>query len=1136
MNQVKSETQPEHITLPPRMKATLEQYQKRVWVIKLAEGALAAIFGLVVSYLVVFGLDRLLDTPTILRVAILIMGSLGMVILFPLKYHNWVWSHRHLDQVARLLRHKFPRFGDHLLGIVELANSESEQDTSRALIEAAMQQVDAELENHDLTQAVPYPRHRRWAWATGVPLALMVIVMVVLPAASRNTLVRWLTPWRDVERYTFAQLEGESHPRVIPYAEPFNIEVSLKENSPWKPESGKARYERQSPILATRNKATYRFEMLPQTNDGDVSLQVGDARRAISIALKMRPSLTALVAQAQLPAYLERNEPLIEDVRGGQVSLVKGSSAVFKATATRDLAEATLNNRPQPVKGSHITTENIIVGTSAKYQLAWRDHFGLTAHVPQEFRVEALDDEIPTVGFNKLKNNQVILSSKVLAFEIQASDDFGVKQIGLEWEGIYDPIHNPEPSSGEKTVAAGTPTAETMAVPATFSAEREKIRPQSLRLRAFVEDYLPDRERTYSPYLVLHVLTPAEHFKWLTEQMGLWVNAAQEVHDKELQLNQANRELRDLPPEALDDPAQRIKIQQQAAAELANTAKLESLIEIGKELVREAMKNEEFDSDQLESWAEIIKKLEEIAGQKMPSVAEFLAQAAEAPGKSTEPPPQSTPAGKTEPGKPTEDPPEGPPAPPGGEPNDLEKADKYGPENKTPEGLDETPEDPNTPGSDVNVDRSKLPDGKPGYLPANPVPLVLDFESGFNESENAGQPPQIVGGMGIPVTILKGSGREDEDDTLPAAQTAELVLQAVQVQQELLETFAELTGEMNKLLMNFENSTFVKRLKAASRRQIDMAADLNTLDGFGAEANDLDNQPTRIKLAGREVAESETVFTILEDMVAYADRRPSDNYSRVLNETENTNAPSQLQNISNAIKENLIGQSTIEAEFWADTLDRWAEQLVDPLPPPPPPGELTLIILPNLPPKIILQVLRIIDGQIQLRDETRELNQAKKVIKSNVYQQRVEGLHQTQQELGQQALEVIEQIEDLPNVGEELIQRQLNKVIDATDVMDEVKEILATPDTGPQAIAAESEVIEILLETGRLPNEPLVMKVPPTSTPALMLIGSGDDGSKAFIENRAPEQAIGKAGRILPEEFRQGLDAYFDALEGNKIE
>ena len=130
--------------MPPRMKAALEQYRKRVWVIKLAEGALAAIFGLVISYLFVFGLDRLFDTPAVLRAVILAAGSVGMVILFPVKYHNWVWSHRRLDQVARLLRHKFPRFSDHLLGIVELAQSESQQGASRALVEAAMRQVDAQ--------------------------------------------------------------------------------------------------------------------------------------------------------------------------------------------------------------------------------------------------------------------------------------------------------------------------------------------------------------------------------------------------------------------------------------------------------------------------------------------------------------------------------------------------------------------------------------------------------------------------------------------------------------------------------------------------------------------------------------------------------------------------------------------------------------------------------------------------------------------------------------------------------------------------------------------------------------------------------------------------------------------------------
>ena len=37
------------VRLPLRMKATLELYRKRVWIIKLAEGALAAVFGLVLA-------------------------------------------------------------------------------------------------------------------------------------------------------------------------------------------------------------------------------------------------------------------------------------------------------------------------------------------------------------------------------------------------------------------------------------------------------------------------------------------------------------------------------------------------------------------------------------------------------------------------------------------------------------------------------------------------------------------------------------------------------------------------------------------------------------------------------------------------------------------------------------------------------------------------------------------------------------------------------------------------------------------------------------------------------------------------------------------------------------------------------
>ena len=1137
--QGKLEKQNGAVNLPPRMKAALEQYQKRVWTIKLAEGALAAIFGILVSYIIVFCLDRVFDTPTLLRVLILVVGMVGMVFLLPMKYYNWVWKHRQLDGVARLLKQKFPRFGDHVLGIVELARNREDQLSSPTLVEAAMRQVDAEVAKHNLADAVPNPRHRHWAWAAALPLVLVVIGAVVIPATSRNTFARWLTPWRDVARYTFAQLEGESGLRVVPYAEPFDVEARLKDNSPWKPESGEARYADQVPVVATRDEATYLFQLPPQTRDGQLTLRVGDTQRSIPIEPKLRPALTKLIAEVELPTYLQRSEPLVEDVRGGTLSLLKGSTAVLEATATRELSEATLNDRPQRVDGARVTTEPIstvggVSNPDTELQLAWRDRFGLAAREPQVIRLEVQEDESPTVSFNKLQNNRVVLSSEVLTFEIQAADDFGVKRVGLEWEGIGNPIHNPEPTSGEKTVSSGTPTTDVMTVAATFSAVRvfsvsTGVRPQSLRLRAFAEDYLPGRERVRSPDLVIHVLTPAEHFKWLVGQMELWMGAAQEVHDKELQLHETNRELRDLPPEALDDPAQRRKLQNQAAAERANAARLDSLIQLGAELVQEATKNEEFDPNQLESWAEILKKLEEIAGQRMPSVADLLARAAEAPGLSSGQP--SAVSNQQEPASPTAG---GPPSPSGGKPNNLEEVEKYGPESKTPpEGLDVIPEDPNTPGTGVNVDRSKQPEGKPGYIPANPTPHVVDVESGFNEEEEAGQAPQVVGGLGIPTTTLKGSGRKDEEEEPSAPQTAELVLEAVKEQQELLDAFAKLAEEMNKLLTGFENSTFVKRLKAASRRQIDIAVDLNNLDGFGKPASDaVEDEFDRGRLAEKEVAESQVASTLLQDMAAYADRRPSDGFSRVLSEMQDAIVSDQMQNMAEAIKDNFIGESTIEAEFWADTLDRWAEQLVDPLPEGEPPGEMGLVRLPNLPPEIVVEVMRIINREIQLREETRELEQAKDALTPDEYRERSIALYDTQITLAEDTREVEAQISLLPNAHEPFIQGQLEKVGRAAEVMEEVEDILAEPDTGPKAIAAITEVIEILLETGRVPNAPMIITAPPATASALMLLGIGDDSGRAFIENRSPRQATGKTGRLLPEEFRQGLDAYFDALEG----
>src|SRR5690606_11140180 len=72
--------------------------------------------------------------------------------------------------------------------------------------------------------------------------------------------------------------------------------------------------------------------------------------------------------------------------------------------------------------------------------------------------------------------------------------------------------------------------------------------------------------------------------------------------------------------------------EQQAAAERANSQRLGQLTESGEDLVRQALRNEQFDANALERWARMIEQLQDIAERKMPSVVELLKRAAEAAG------------------------------------------------------------------------------------------------------------------------------------------------------------------------------------------------------------------------------------------------------------------------------------------------------------------------------------------------------------------------------------------------------------------------------------------------------------------------------------------------------------------------
>jgi len=1080
---------PRSLQLPVSLQQQLADFRRAVWRIKATEAVAAAFSGLATAFLTLFVLDRLIETPAAVRWAIFLAACVAGAVL-PLQLHRWVWRYRRPDQLARLLARRMPRLGDQLLGVIELVRSPSEQMRSPALCQAAVAQVARETQGRDLRAATPPARHRLWlAVATLVGL-VAVALAGWFPAAASNTALRLAAPWRDTPRYTFVRFDPLPQRLIVPHGEPLELVVRLSETTRRYPLSGYLQIGRGQPQRAEmQSAAQYAFSLPPLVQPSDLRVRVGDAIQRLRVEPTLRPELTAIEAQVSLPAYLQRQEQQQLDVRGGAVSLVKGSQAVFAVTANRTLAAGRVDAQPHTPQGTKIVSSAMTVDATRTLEFDWQDELGLSGRDPLQVTVSARDDQSPAVVVEGLPRRRVVLDSEQLTFQVQARDDFGVLRVGLAWQGIGDvPVSGP--TEGERVLAAGSPEADQVAATGTFSASALGIQPQPILVRVYVEDYFPDRPRVYSAPSLLYVLDPEQHAIWLTEQLSKWHRESLEVRDRERQLHETNKRLRDLPAEQLDQPEVRREIADAAAAERANGRRLTGLTAAGEELLRQASRNPEFGVGYLQSWSEMLQILKDIAANRMPSVADLLNEAADAPRANV--------ASRT--------------APAAG----VVRATGGG---KSAETEDEQ-----------------------NQKPVNPPPSLVDVESSqqpsdADEPQSADKKKPSSGSLRLPSTTLlggAGSGNRDSTDS-PAGEAVE---QAVEQQRDLLAEFDRIADELERVLGNLEGSTLVKRLKAASRVQAKLAdaTSEQVESAFGTLVTAQGTTPAGEPLgdvAKQHEACSAAVSLIMDDLEAFYERRRLVKFKEILEQMREEDVVGSLRQLSQSVHSE-VGTSVAMSEFWSDTLDRWAEDLVDPSNCGQCPGGKSPA---SLPPSLVLEVLQILEGEVNLREETRVVQQARQAQEAEQYALQAGELANTQQSLRDRVERVGEQIRELPD-GEQHFGKELQLLGLVAEVMTEASEILGRPETGPVAIAAETEAIELLLQSRRInPNggggggsNPGGGGGGTTVDSAIALLGSGVNEHEVRTQRKV-SQATGQDASTLPEEFRSGLDEYFNRLE-----
>lgn len=1085
-----STAQNSKIQLPESLSGQLSQFQKRVWLHKMLEATGIALFAVLFGFAAVFVLDRFGDSPKIVRAAVLLVATIGMATV-PIWFRHWVLRFRSMESLARLLSRKLPTVGDSLLGAIELSKNASEQSRSPALCRAALEQVAAASATRDLTVATPNSYHRWFGMAAGTMAAIAIALGMLFPAAASNAWARLFAPFSNVPRYTFAALEPLPERLIVPHGEVFDVSLKLKNDSSWTPDKAAAIVGSMPPLESNFQDREYKFSLPPQISPTRISFSVGDAKPWVNVEPTLRPELESIHADVRLPAYLERTDVLHKDVRSGGLTVVAGSAVAFQSVVTRSLEKASVNNESVDPSGTAFTTKEQVLTESQKFELNWKDSLGLTSKAPFALNVAVRPDDAPSVFCDGLPRSKVLLDSEQVQFTVRSMDDFGVKRVGMEWktaEGFVggNKVH------GELLLSAGSPTAESLEAAGTFQATALKIEPQPLEVRMFVEDYLPERGRVYSSPHILYVLTPNDHAIWVLDQVSRWQRESLEVRDKELQLYDTNRKIRDMSEDELNKDETRKMIEQQASAEKANARRLNNLTARGEDLLRQAARNPEIGVGHLEKWAEMQQILKDIAANRMPSVSDLL-KAAAAEKKLA----KSANSSKSNPMA------------------GSNKDGQSGAANSTEQGT-----------------------------PKPPVPSVVDRESSQQPPEESdpseSKKKSGSGSLRLPTTTVAGkaNGSKSDNNDQPEENKVD---EAVRKQEELLAEFDKVADELNKLLANLEGSTLVKRLKSASREQLQIAdATTNEIDTtFGTNLKRLkSDQKKRIEqLSNRENSAVNTVGLIIDDLEAFHERRPMVKFQAVLEQMKKEDVLGGLRTLSNQVLEQQ-GLAIAEAEYWSDTLDRWAEDLVDPACK----GECKgCKSKGSLPPSVILEVMQILEAEINLRERTRVAEQAKPVTSNEKYLDLVDELATTQVELEERIVAVRKRILELPDAqsdfGKEI---ELMQQVDAA--MTEAAEILDRPETGKLAIAAETEVIELLLKSKRInPKggggggaDPGGGGGGDTQDAAIALLGPGIN-EKEVRQDHGIQQATGVSGSSFPEEYRQGLDAYFQKLEGKAL-
>lgn len=248
-------------------------------------------------------------------------------------------------------------------------------------------------------------------------------------------------------------------------------------------------------------------------------------------------------------------------------------------------------------------------------------------------RLEPVEDKQPSVYLRGGENDRHVLEDTSIELEVEAADDFGLRELGVEWQGeksFYEEENldggaaDPEKAGkpvpglhGEKVLETGDPTRTGLKGTFLFQARALKLSPQRVVVRGFTQDYKPGGKRVYSEPMVIIVLSKSEHAQMIRNELERIVSELEGMIRRMDAMTDEAKRLKTLEEKDLRNTEAQQRLHALADEEQANRRELNELINRSETLFKEASRNTQIDPSGMKEFMKGISMLKPVPDSTM---------------------------------------------------------------------------------------------------------------------------------------------------------------------------------------------------------------------------------------------------------------------------------------------------------------------------------------------------------------------------------------------------------------------------------------------------------------------------------------------------------------------------------------